>query len=179
MSSKLETITTWLTLLSNIGVVAGFVLIAFQLQQNTKALQVQGAALSSNANIAAESALMGENVASAFAQAYREPRNLTDEQLMQVQGYLTTSFNAIQQTYFNYNSGIASEEEWLTSKRYAVEQLRWSVGRAYWNATRDFYDHKFASEIDIAIKGTKATAANNYLTDLRDALDKELVGGGT
>ena len=179
MSSKLETITTWLTLLSNIGVVAGFILIAFQLQQNTKALQVQGSALSSNANVTAESAVMGDNVASAFAQAYRDPKNLNDEQLMQVQGYLTTSFNAIQQTFLNYDSGIASEEEWLTSKRYAVQQLEWSVGRAYWIATRDFYDQKFASEIDIAIKGTNATTDDNYLTKLRGALDKELARGGS
>ena len=41
MSSKLETITTCLTLASKTGVVTGSLFIAFKLQQSTKALRAQ------------------------------------------------------------------------------------------------------------------------------------------
>ena len=41
MSSKLERANQWLTFATNIGVIASFALVAFQIQQNTKAITVQ------------------------------------------------------------------------------------------------------------------------------------------
>jgi hypothetical protein len=174
VSSKLEKVNLWLTLVSNLGIVAGFVLIAFQLQQNTQALQVQASAIVASATVTAESAFMGENVAEAYAIAEKTPRDLTDAQMLQVNGYLNTSFVSIQQTYLNYQTGLALEQDWLQSKSYAVQQLSWPVGRAYWSATKKYYIPEFVSEIDEALLKTPGVLDTNYLGDLKEALLKEL-----
>jgi len=45
VSTKLEKANQWLMLVTNIGIVAGFVLIALQLQQSTKAMALQAEAI--------------------------------------------------------------------------------------------------------------------------------------
>ncbi len=83
----------WLTLLGNFGVIAGFVLIAFQLSLNTEAIRLQSAMAMNREGSAAEIAYMGETTHIAMANAIFRPADMTDEQVGQAWAYMNIAVN--------------------------------------------------------------------------------------
>ena len=146
-----DRVNQWLSLVANLGVVAGFVMVAFQLQQNTEAVRLQADAVSSGANVAAESAFMGENVAEAYAVAWQSPEQLTDAQMLQVSGYLNTSLASVQYIYQQYVRGVLSDDEWAAAQVFAVAQVNWPFGRAHWLANTRWFDPGFTASINQAL----------------------------
>ena len=66
---KLDRLNQWLVLVANLGVVAGFILLAFQLSLNTDAIRLKNATDLIRSSTAMELVYMGEttHVAAAWA----------------------------------------------------------------------------------------------------------------
>ena len=171
-----DRINQWLSLVANLGVVAGFVMVAFQLQQNTEAVRLQADAVSSGANVAAESAFMGENVAEAYAVARQSPEQLTDAQMLQVNGYLLTSLTSIQYTYRQYVRGVVPDDEWVAAVAFAVAQLNWPFGRAVWSTNEPWFDPGFTAAINQAL--SDGPDEIYFMEELRANLKRELRSDG-
>lgn len=173
MGTKLEKANQWLMLVTNLGVVAGFILIALQLQQNSQALEIQARAISDSTAVAAEAAFMGENIADAYAVAQLRPSELTDGQMMQVSGYLTTKLVSISQYYYGFKQGLLTEHEWLEARHYYVKEFNFPVARAYWNSAAPLWRSDFAAEID---QEYRANVGKEFvhMSEFKEALDKEL-----
>jgi hypothetical protein len=148
---NLEKLSHWIGILANFGVVLGFVLIAFQLQQNSQALRIQAEAISSSAIIGAESSFMGEDIAIAYAIAVKNPKQLSDAQILQVWGYLSTSLVSGQTTYLAYKRGDVSEADWSLAKSATAQLIDWPFGRLWWSTASNWYPEEMVSEIDVAL----------------------------
>jgi hypothetical protein len=169
----MNSLNQWLTLVANFGVVAGFILIAFQLQQNTEALRLQADAISSNTHTVAESAMMGDDVAEAYAVALQSPHKLTDAQWLQASGYMITSLMAIQQVYIQYDRGLVSEIDWGESRRFALTQLNSRFAGAFWSSTKIFFLPAFVAEIDKQLVTSQEGDTGNIIKKMKHALEEE------
>ena len=81
---KLDRLNQWLSLVANFGVIAGFILVAYQLNLNTESIRLRNAMDLNRDTSAAEIAFMGETTHVAFANAIFRPADMTDEQIGQV-----------------------------------------------------------------------------------------------
>ena len=172
-----DRVNQWLSLVANLGVVAGFVMVAFQLQQNTEAVRLQADAVTSGANVAAESAFMGENVAEAYAIAWQSPEQLTDAQMLQISGYLNTSLASIQYSYLQYVRGLLSDDEWADMEAFAVAQINWPFGRAHWLANKPWFNPDFTATINQAL--LDGPNEFDYMKVLKTNLEHELQSART
>jgi hypothetical protein len=79
--TRLERAHQWLSLVANLGVILGFVLIAVQLNINTTAIRLQNAMHLNRDASTVEIALMGETTHEAFAAAMSRPAEMTEAQI--------------------------------------------------------------------------------------------------
>jgi hypothetical protein len=169
---RFDRVNQWLTLVANLGVVVGFFMVAFQLQQNTDALRLQADAVSSSATVAAESGFMGEDVAEAYAIAWQSPEQLSDAQMLKAGGYLITSLSSVQYTYQQYGRGLVSDDDWDAARAFAVAQLNWPFGRAHWRSNQRWLEPGFVAAIDQAL--AESPEGFNYMEELKANLRLEL-----
>ena len=95
---RIDRLNQWLTLLANFGIIAGFVLVAFQLSLNTEAVRLQSAMAMNRDASTAESAYMGETTHIAMANAIFRTAEMTDEQVGQVWAYMNVALNSALKT---------------------------------------------------------------------------------
>ena len=110
---NLDRIGQWVGILANVGVLVGFVLVAYQLQLNTTALQTTSKHKTNELFSNAEMALMGDTGNAAYAHALLDPESITPEEMVQNWSYFSLSFYAASQVYFDFQDGLVSEERWL------------------------------------------------------------------
>lgn len=77
-----EKMGNWLQILGNFGLIAGLVLVAVQIQQNTTATEAQMISEAIAARNEFQLAIVGEDAAEALAKAIDDPANLTTKELI-------------------------------------------------------------------------------------------------
>ena len=127
---KFDSFNRWLSLLASVGVLAGFALVAFQLNLNTKAIRLQTAISVNQQMVAGEIAYMGETTHTAFALAAFDPSALTTEQVGQVWAYLNVGMNSVwnqRHTGLSGGAGLLERDEGSISRRLRSRSRR-SIG---------------------------------------------------
>ncbi len=107
---KLEALNSWLTLLSNVGVIAGIVFLALELQEgqklaSTQAIQDRNQSLADWQLRIAESAELSKL-------AYRASSGdeLSEEEMMRFRAVQIASVNRMDATFFQYEQGYLPDE---------------------------------------------------------------------
>jgi hypothetical protein len=173
VSTRLEKANQWLVLVTNIGIVAGFVLIALQLQQNTKALQIEAKARSEATALTGEIALMGENLSIAYAKAQLHPEQLVDSEIQQVSGYLALKIFAVYQSYGSYMDGLLSKDQWEGNKRLYIAEYNYPFARAFLTSVSSLLTQDFVAEMEQAYEANSGREFV-HLAALKEALASEL-----
>lgn len=146
---NIDALNRWLTLLSNLGVIAGFVLLAVQLNQNTRALEMQSFSDFSREVAAIEASNMGDSPNVSYAAAIDDPANLTSAQLVDVWAYMNGGLYASLHTWNAYKAGYASEADWALARSSAAAYVESPVGRILWkHAKAQLWPADFAAEVD-------------------------------
>ena len=160
---NLDQLNKWLTLVANLGVLAGIVLVAFQLKENTDATRVQSAYALNDTTIGGDIGCMGDTTADAVTTAYFKPQELTEAQVLQTWCYLELGVMAAQTTWFAYRDGRASQETWDAAQGSLLAYMDFGVGRIIWNNIKSGlqFPQEIVDEID------KAFAQGNGSADLR------------
>ena len=142
----------WLVALSNVGVLVGFVLIAYQLSLNTEAIRLQAGVGADHQLMAGELAFMGETTHEAFAIAMRDPGALTDAQVGQMWAYLTVGLGANQSLWRAYEAGFVTVQELDRSMESSIPgYLSSEFGQIYWNTVKQNYPSEFADRVDAVV----------------------------
>ena len=168
-----DRVNQWLKMVGNFGVIAGFVLVAFQLSLNTEAIRLQSAMAMNREASAAEIAYMGETTHVALANAIFRPETMTDEQVGQVWAYMTVALNSALNTWIAYAAGFATEEDWDGATRIAINYLSFEVGQLYWkNVKNEYYPAEFVAGIDARMadfdKDMLTQQWKNIMRDVRE-----------
>jgi len=148
---NLDQINKWLMLVANLGVVAGFVMLAVQLQQNTAAIRLQTLSTLSSSWVQAESSFTGDTVHLATAKAMYHPSEITPAEMSQVWGYVNMYVNSALNTWYAFEAGHADEGDWAQAKVSAKSALDFAVGHVIWTHEKSAYPPRFVAEIDAAL----------------------------
>jgi hypothetical protein len=117
---------------------------------------------------------MGETVAESYFVAQLSTAELTDGQLGQVSGYLTTKFLNLSQTYDNYAAGLLPIEVWERDKQRHVKEFNFPVARAYWASISPIWGNPgFEAEMDEAYRAS-AQEIYNTSAEFKRVLEREL-----
>jgi hypothetical protein len=128
-------VANWLQIMGNLGLIIGLVLVAVQIKQNNDLAKAQLLSDGWLAGIQINLALIGENPAASMAKASAAPDQLTDEDLIVLEGVVIAS--AILGT--RAVSLDAAGFRFIPPEQYApvfVADLNSPFGIAWWNENR-------------------------------------------
>jgi hypothetical protein len=151
MSLNLERFGGWLAVLANVGVIAGLVLLAVELRQNSQLVRAQAVASLLAGQSSAETAFMGDDTAAAMATALVSPADLTDEEILQMWAYLNTAVISAEQTYSMFSLGLATQEDRQSAAKKAADWISFPFGRIWWGEMKTNFPKSLASDIDAAL----------------------------
>ena len=156
---------SWVTLLANVELLAGMMLVAYEINQNS---QLARTALVNEGNVASNqffANLMGENPAQVIGMAFECPEAMSYSDFFAMDAYLYTGMNLLYRNYQLAQEGIFTEEDWQES----VEDLTsWYIGnqfgRAWWHEEgRYFFADEFVNHVDKQLEGTVKNSYDYYV----------------
>ncbi|MGD2047173.1 MAG: hypothetical protein PVH96_13250, partial [Gemmatimonadota bacterium] len=134
---NLEKLGQWVAILANVGVFAGFVLVAYQLHQNTISLQSNSAYTSNQLFASSDMSMMGDTTYAAFAHALTDPPSLSPEELAQMWAYSSVTMFSAVVAFDDHEQGVISEPHWLAARDTFVSYINHPIGRIIWAAQAD------------------------------------------
>lgn len=152
----------WLTLAANMGVIAGLILVAVQINQNTAITKAQIANDNYIADMTLELAMMGENPADSFHKAVYTPDELTTADAVVLDRYFNYGMVQIQRLQKMDELGMAYEG-WRERVNYLSWHFGNEVGRRWWNQVKDDYPEEFREYVD------------NILTEDNSSENREMI----
>ncbi len=146
----LDTVNRWLTLSTNIAVLAGIIALVVEVNQNTRAMNAasRDAAISHSLSFF-EQAM--DNQVIALAQFKRRSgAELDDFERSQLMRYQYYNFRIFENIYIQYRQGLFSDEEWEKWRRTLGGVLeRNEIALDMWKRSSDDFADDFRREIDL------------------------------
>jgi len=132
----------WLQVSANIAILAGVVLVIFQLRQNANLLEFQILKQDTDSYISGELMMIGENYANTWQKMIEEPENLNLAELRAIESHLWAhDIYRWRNLYDLYKRGLLDEDAW---KRLVGDDLEYELahpyGRAWWKSVKDSTD---------------------------------------
>lgn len=148
-------------ILANVGVIAGIIFLALELNQNSKQLALELEWQINDRIIQNNRDLMGENPTPIFIKSIVAPTELTYEEFT-VAGALVFNFlSTWEDRYFLYQAGLADEEDW---KGYIDDDIDLTLGygfaRVFWEESKGFFEPEFVEYVDMKLP--LADSEGNY-----------------
>lgn len=162
----------WLTPLANVALLAGLVLVAYELNQNSSLARM---ALVNEGNLAQNQLwanLMGEHPGEVIARVIECPEEMTYADFMAMDAFLFTSMNMLFRDYQLAQEGIFTEEDWKRSvETYASWYLGNDFGRAWWEEeAREFFPAAFVRHVEGQFDTISGYDSHAYWLKLRARL---------
>lgn len=172
-----DRLNRWLSLAANLGILAGLVLVAVQINQNSQLVRLQ---LINEGNVALNhiwANAMGENPTDAIAISIEHPEEMTYADFMAVDAWLYSSMNLFYRNYELAQEGLFGERDWQAGvEAYAPWFLSNGFGRAWWHEeARHFFAPEFAGYVDeqLARQGPAAMDSEAYWRAIQSRLREE------
>ena len=147
---KLSSLNEWLTLLANVGVLAGILFLAFEIQQNTSAIQsstaqsVTGISSDSLGELAANPVLAGIRL-----KGDSNPVSLSDLEALQYFALNRGFWITFQNVFFQLELGTIQPNVWAGYYRIICDDFTYRPGlRSTWDEHADVLDPGFVSVVE-------------------------------
>ena len=128
-----DKLNRWFTMLVNLSVLAGIVLVAIQIQQNTDITKAQMANEYYLLDAQLELTMMGESPALSLEKAIYFPYELNQEDAVILDRYFNFGILQLQRIRKMIELGVADEELYQERARYLKWHLGNEAGRRWWN----------------------------------------------
>ena len=156
---------SWLSIVANVGLLAGMGLVAYEINQNS---QLTRMALVAEGNVASNefwANLMGETPADVIGMAVECPEAMTYSDFIAMDAYLFTGMNFLYRNFELAQEGIFTVEDWQESvEGYAAWYLGNPFGQAWWDEEgRYFFADDFVKHVDKQLEGTVRDSYSYYL----------------
>lgn len=161
-------INPWLNFAANVGVIAGLVLVAVQINQNTEITKAQIANDYFLADMDLELAMMGEDPANSFVKAVYSPDQVTEYDAVILDRYFNYGVVQILRLQEMHDLGLAPDD-WEKRVNYLSWHLGNEVGRRWWNYSKDGWPEEQVERIDTILERTNYSANQNLLDSMLPA----------
>ena len=158
-----EKINPWLNFAANIGVIAGLILVAVQINQNTEITKAQIANDYFLADMNLELAMMGDDPASSWAKAVYTPDEIDHHDAAVLDRYFNYGLVQIQRLQQMHEFGLAPDD-WRDRINYLGWHFGNEVGRRWWAYSKKGWPEDTVQQID-------GVLAKGHYSGNRDLLD--------
>jgi len=165
-----DKVNRWLTLSANVGVIAGLILVAVQINQNTQITKAQIANDYYLADMDLELAMMGDDPVRSWTKAVYTPDELNNEDAAVIDRYFNYGLVQILRLQKMHELGLAYED-WEDRIAYLGWHLGNEVGRRWWAYGKDAFPDEISQKVD------EILAVGDYKRnqDLLDAMMPEAI----
>jgi hypothetical protein len=160
-----EKINRWLTLLANLGVLGGLILVALQIRQNTAITRAQVTNDYFLADMQLELTMMGENPAASWIKAVYSPDELTREDAAVVDRYFNYGIVQLQRLRRMNELGLA-DDQWTDRISYLRWHLGNEVGRRWWANSKAGLPEDLVATVEEILEGGEYGSNRNLLDAL-------------
>tara|TARA_B100000959_G_scaffold221679_1_gene234490 strand:- start:60 stop:530 length:471 start_codon:yes stop_codon:yes gene_type:complete len=153
---KLSRLNEWLTLTVNVGVIAGIIFLAFELQQNTRMMQAQtrdsvtdklSEFLMSVGSNEYASDIFFRRRAGEFEPGSEDSLNWNSFFFMAM-----SNMRMWENEWFQYQAGLFGEDEFAARSSTWRTLIRFPGYRSAWQTTRNGYERSFKEFVDSMIE---------------------------
>ena len=147
---SLDNLNKWLTLLANVGVFAGIIFLAIELQQNTNMMRAQTrGSITENTNSALITIAGDIEAAGLIARAFTgELEPGPNPEWMQFSALAQILFRNAENEYYQFEQGLFEDSEYDTRLETLRFNLRSPGFRQVWAVFREQYSESFRRMID-------------------------------
>ena len=157
-----EKINHWLNLSANIGVIAGLILVAMQINQNTEIMKAQISNDYFLADMTLELAMMGDDPAKSWIKAVYAPEDIDQLDAAVIDRYFNYGVVQIQRLEKMHELGLAPDD-WKERVNYLGWHLGNEVGRRWWAYSKEGYPEDFIQQVDEILERRNYSANQNLL----------------
>ena len=147
-----DRVNSWLSLVANIGILAGLVLVAIELNQNTDQLKLQLVFQTTQKLFDNNRDLLGDNPTPAITKSITNPDDLTYEEFLIASSFVLNQLNEWEDRFLIYQAGLISDRDW---KRHIDENVGWTLGnkfaQRYWKVSSSVFEPEFTEYVDNAV----------------------------
>jgi hypothetical protein len=175
----------WFTIVTNMGVLIGLILVIFQMQQDRNLLKATLTNDFYSSYIAAETIFAGENLPAVYEKSLLDPKNLSIGEMRVMEAQTFAPINRWINLYRLSQAGIVDDSFWKTQvdldTRYYLGN---PYGRAWYGATApswssDFFPDEIRERVEKRLNGEflsegKSLSFNwtkDYYEKIRDAIE--------
>jgi hypothetical protein len=153
MEKEQSRISTWLSVLTNVAILAGLLLVVYELNQNSELARVGLLNEGSIAEGALWLSLMNDAPNEVIAKSIECPERLTYADYIVLDSYLFTALNIVYRNYEVAQEGLFTQKDWKTEvEGFAHWYLNDPFGRTYWNQVgKTYFDEDFAAYMDLVL----------------------------
>jgi len=158
-----------------ISIVAGLLLVAYQINQATSIASAQARAEYSAGWRSIDSTRQSENFAEVLAKSIYDPDELTPAEILELDAYYIGILDQIQSAKANWEAGIR-RSHWHVAVDF-VAQYRFGneFSRSWWNLTKERYarsnGEQFVATIDAAIEAYDSEGQKQLISALQETTD--------
>ena len=150
-----DRVNSWLSLIASVGILAGLILVAIELNQNSDQLRLQLTFQANQKIFENNRDLLGDNPTPAYAKAITDPENLTYEEFLIADSYVLNLLNEWEERFLIYEAGLITDRDW---KRHIDEDIYWALGNRFaqtrWQTYKSSFESEFAQYVDQALINT-------------------------
>ncbi len=130
---NLNKVNHWLTLLANIGVLAGIVFLAIEIRQSGDAVTAQMQDSIADGFIALNMATINDpQVGVTWVIGLNEPERLSDAEAIRFSMLMRALFNQFIRVHGLYRTGLLEESDWALYAREAATIMSSPGGKLHW-----------------------------------------------
>ena len=129
----------WLVIIGNFSVVAGLILVAFQINQSTFLVRAEIGTSSYDRLVENDRVTVDPSFAEVWAKSLEQPENLTISEMIQLDGYLYSLINSLEGDQWLYDIGIyeGSNEDLLAYTSGFISSNRFAM--SWWTEVKSKY----------------------------------------
>ena len=143
----------WLQVGANIGILAGLILVSLQIQQQAEITTASMYSEHMSSWISVDQSLQSENFAETLAKSLSRPEELTDAEILEINGYLWSNLDQLNRRAALLDMGVfgMSLDEELASSIQMMFGNRFA--QAWWAESRQGWNPAVVAAVDRAIAG--------------------------
>ena len=168
---KTKQLNHWLTLGANLAILVGLVLVAIELNQNTRQLSLELGWQINQKMFENNRDLLGDNPTPIYAKSVLSPEELTFEEFQVASAFVFNFLGVAEDRFFLYQQGLMSDQEW---KAYVDDDIELTLGyrfaQEFWKRSKGIFEPEFAEYVDEQLREVDANANYQWYLDTLEGL---------
>lgn len=140
----MDSLNKWLGVFANLGVLIGIIFLAYEIQQNTTATQLETTSNFQNGFAAIELMIASDAEFAALLSKGRNGEVISDAEFVRLQAFYSTVLRAWQTNLAQFQAGALDVETWTGTQALMAQRLREDKGLVvHWRENQAQFPDRF------------------------------------